>query len=233
MVNDHKNTGTPGIGIYSTATRVAGISALAFAAGVIVANLSVAGAPMADATAAEAESWYLENSWRMILANSMVALTFPAILAFGAAMYELARDQAAARLWMLLGAFGAVSMVGVFSILVAGNISSVLFADNGGDLFALAWTIHNAAFAINMTILGTAFFGFSMGAYSAGLTPSWLRTVGLTGATLLLITGFGNTIVAGGSPVAFVGFAGFILWMIWLVTTGFKLMRRPAVQRLS
>jgi len=212
---------------YFTTARLAGISALAFATGVLLANFAVAGAPLASATAAEAANWYEINPLRMIIANGMVALTFPALLLFGATMYELGRGQAEARQWMLVGALSSVAMVAVFSILVAGNISAVLLAETGGSAFAAAWTIHNAAFAINMSVLGMAFLGFAIGAYAAGLTPAWQRTAGVAGATLLLATGFGNTIVAGGSAFVFLGFIGFILWLVWIVAIGIRLTGKP------
>lgn len=189
----------------------------------------MAGAPLPDSSAAEAANWYEANRFRIIIANAMVGLTFPALLAFGAAMFELGRDNTSARIWMLMGAFGGVSMVGVFSIVIAGNIVAVLSATGGGVLFELAWNLHNAAFAVNMTVLGAAFLGFSAGAYAAGLTPAWLRMAGLTGASLLLLTGFGNTVVAGGSAFALIGFAGFLLWLVWIIALGLRLLRTTAL----
>ena len=77
---------------------------------------------------------------------------------------------------------------------------------------------------MNMTVLGTAFLGFSIGAHASGLIPAWQRSVGALGALLLLITGLANTAVADGSSIALAGFGGFILWLCWLVITGVRLL---------
>lgn len=128
----------------TAALQIAGISAITFAFGVLVANIAMAGTPLPDSSASEAQIWYEENRIRIIIANALVGLTFPAILAFGAAMYELAREH--------------------------------------------------------------------------------------PGAFLLLITGFGNTFVAGGSAFAFIGFAGFLAWLIWIIIVGFRLLRLPVIK---
>ncbi len=76
-----------------------------------------------------------------------------------------------------------------------------------------------------MTALGTAFLGFSLEAHAAGLIPSWQRSMGLVGAFLLLITGFANNAVAGGSMLAAAGAIGFLLWLVWLIILGIRLLR--------
>ena len=210
-----------------SARRMAGVSALAFAGGVVVANAVIAGGPMADWQASEAAAWFAANGTRLSVANAMIALTLPALIAFSTAMLELARGSHRARLWTVFGALGAASMVGVFAAVVGGNIAAVHLA---GDvaLFEVAWRLHFAAFAINMTALGIAFFGFNLGAHAAGLIPSWQRTMGVIGALLLLGTGFANTTVAGGSLAAAPGGIGFLLWLVWLIVTGIRLVRAPA-----
>jgi hypothetical protein len=173
---------------------------------------------------AEAALWYEANYTRAMLATAMVGLAFPALLVFAASMFELGRDAGRARTWMVVGGFGAAAMVGVFTQVTAGQIASVLLAGAGGEAFAAAWTLHNAAFAINMTVLGTAFLGFALGADAAGVNPRWMRSIGVTGALLMLATGLLNGPVTGGSPLALAGFGGFLLWLVWLVTTGVRLL---------
>jgi hypothetical protein len=205
--------------------RIAGTAGLAFAAGVVGANAFLFGIPTAESAPADAAAWLAANRTRAAVGTSMVALTFPALLIFGAAMYQIGRQTANGRLWMMVGALGACAMTGVFSLVAASQISSILFAAEAGDAFTTAWTIHNAAFAVNTTILGTAFLGFAMGAHAAGVTSRGLRTAGLVGAGMLLATGFANTAVAAGSAVVFVGFGGFALWLLWLVATSLRLLK--------
>lgn len=205
--------------------RLAGWSALAFAAGVVVANSSMVGAPMPWEPVADAASWYAANAGRAMLAPVMVALTFPALLIFGACMYELARSSGRARAWMLVGGLGGAAMVGTFTLVAASQIASVLLAEADGASFGAAWVIHNGAFAVNMSVLGTAFLGFAVGTRVAGLTPGWHGVLGVIGAALLLATGFANAWVAAGSFLVLPGFAGFLLWLVWLVVGGVWLLR--------
>ncbi len=210
-----------------TTHRLAGLAALAFAAGVLVSNGLLSSAPMADESAEVAAAWFADNRAQAMVAAAMVAITFPALLVLGGSMYELSRRSDVARGWMVIGALGAASMVGVFTVVAAAQMTMVTLADSGvSEGIAVAWGIHNAAFALNMSVLGTAFFGFAMGAGAAGLTPGWQRTMGLVGAAALLITGFANLAVSEGSPVALLGFAGFLLWLAWLVILGIRLVRR-------
>lgn len=209
------------------ARRIAGAAAITFAVGVVVANAAVGGGPMADWEAAEAASWFVANEARLTLANAMIALTFPALVTLAAAMLELGRASARARHWMSVGALGSACMVGVFALLVAGNIAAVHLAANPA-VFEAVWRLHFAAFAINCTTLGITFFGFSMGAHAAGLIPSWQRAMGVIGALLLLGTGFANTAVAGGSLAVAPGGIGFLLWLVWLLVTGVRLLRSRA-----
>jgi hypothetical protein len=205
--------------------RTAGLAALAFGAGVVIANAVMVGAPMADGSAADAAAWFSANRLRIVIANAMVALTFPALLVFAGAMRELGAGSEVARRWMRVGGLGGAAMVGVFSIVVGGNIAAVHLAEAGETAFAIAWRIHFAGFAVNMTVLGTAFLGFALGAHAAGLTRGWQRTMGVAGAACLLVTGFANTAVAGGSYIALVGLLGFIAWLVWLFATGIRLLR--------
>jgi hypothetical protein len=208
-------------------SRIAGLAALVFAAGVIVTNIIMFDAPFADEDVAVAAAWYADNRTPAMIATGMVGITFPALLALAAAMYELARGSEAARQWMLVGAAGAAAMTGTFSIVAASQIAMVMLAESGSaDAFAAAWAIHNATFAVNMTVLGAAFFGFSLGAYAAGLISGWQRAMGVVGALALLIAGLANAEVAEGSPVTFIGLIGFLLWLTWLVILGVRLVRR-------
>jgi hypothetical protein len=208
--------------------RMAGVAAIAFGVGVVAANAFVAGAPMADASVAEAASWFAANRLRVVLANAMVALTFPALLVFSSAMFELGRAREVSRRWMLVGGLGGAAMVGVFALVVAANIAGVILAEAGGAAFTAAWTMHWAAFALNMTALGTAFLGFTLGAHAAGIIPGWQRTMGVVGAVLLMATGFANTAVAENTQIGLAGFAGFLLWLVWIIITGVRLLRVPA-----
>lgn len=205
--------------------RVAGMSAAAFAVGVVVANAAVGGGPMADWKAVDAAAWFAANGERLALANAMIGLTFPALLMLAASLLELARGSRAARLWTTFGALGAAGMVGVFTLVVAGNIAAVHVAHDV-TLFEPVWRLHFAAFAINMTVLGIAFLGFSMGAHAAGVIPGWQRAIGLVGSFGLLFSGFANTAVAGGSLAVAPGGIGFLLWLVWLVLFAFRLLRR-------
>lgn len=219
---------TPGMRV-STA-RLGGIAALGFAVGVALQNgVFLVGVPEPGSDLAEAASWYTANRGRTMAASAIVGLNIPFILIFAAMLRELGQATEAARRWTTVGMLGATAMVGVFGAVAAGQIASLLFAEAGAtDAFAAAWALHNALFAVNVSVLGTAFLGFALGGHAAGITASWQRTIGVTGAALLLLTGLANTVVTDGSPVIFVGFAGFVLWVVWLVGAGFTLIRRPA-----
>lgn len=206
---------------------IVGIAALMFAAGVISSNLLMFDAPMADASIAEAQAWYVDNRASASFANAAVAVNFPAIIVLASGLYLLAEDHEQARFWTLIGALGTVALVATFAIVSASNIGLVSLADsNELAAFGALWHLHNAAFGINLTALGTAFFGFALGAYYSGLTARWMGMVGVVGAGLLLVTGLFNTWVAEGSMIVVIGFVGFILWVVWLVVLGFGLITR-------
>jgi len=210
------------------ARRIGGIAALAFVLGVILANGAMFGGPTPNLSAEEAAAWYASDGGRAMFAVAMVALTFPALLIFGGAIFELSRTNAGARIWSLVGALGGAAMVGVFSIVGSAQVAAVLLAEAGGPGFEVTWLIHNGAFAVNMSILGTAFLGFALAAHGAGVSPRWHRTLGVIGALLLLVTGFANAWVAAGSPIVFIGFGGFLLWLAWLSILGVRLLADSA-----
>lgn len=210
--------------------RLGGIAALGFALGVALQNtVLLGGAPEAGTDLAEAASWYTANRGRAAVASAIVAVNFPLLIVFAATMRELGRGTANGRRWMTVGILGAAGMVGVFSLVTAGLISSVLFAEAGATAaFAAVWTLHNAAFALTLPVLGTALLGFTLGGHASGITAPWQRFAGVTGAALLIGTGAANTLIADGSPVVFIGFGGFVLWLVWLVATGVRLLRRSS-----
>ena len=226
MSAPEKAPGVPALRV-STAT-LGGIAALGFAVSVALQNfVFLLGVPEPGTDLGQAASWYAANRGRAAAAGALVGLNFPLLLVFAAMMRELGRASEAGRRWMTLGTLGAAAMVGVFTVVTAGQIAAVLFAEAGAtDAFAAVWVMHNAAFALTLPVLGTALLGFALGAHAAGLTATWQLPAGLVGATLLIGTGAANTLVADGSPVIFVGFGGFALWILWLAATGIGLLRR-------
>jgi hypothetical protein len=210
-----------------TTARLAAIGALGFAAGVATQNfVLLAGMPDTAAAPPAVATWLVDNRSRSTIASALVGLNMPLLLVFAAASRALVEDVRAARLWVDLGAFAAVVLVGLFGIVATTQVAATLIADGGATpAFTALWTLHNAAFALAMTAVGVALLGFAVGTHVAGLTPAWQRTMGLVGATLLLVTGLANAAVAGGSPIIYLGLAGFGLWLLWLVTTGARLLR--------
>ena len=210
-----------------TPARAAALGALGFAAGVFVQNaFLLVGMPDASAPASEAATWLTENRARAGAASALVGVNLPLLLLFTASLRSLSRDTPAARLGVDLGSFAVVVLAAVFAVVAATQIAATLIADGGATpAFASLWTLHNAAFSISFTALGVTLLGFSIGAYSAGLSVRWQRSVGLVSAALLLVAGLSNTAVAAGSPMIYVGLAGFALWIVWLVSTGVRLLR--------
>ncbi len=208
-------------------TRLAAIGALGFAAGVAIQNfVLLIGMPDTAAAPSDVAAWLTENRSRSTMASAIVGFNMPLLLVFAAAARALVRDVAAARLWVDLGAFAAIVLVGLFGIVASTQIAATLIADGGATpAFIALWMVHNAAFALAMTAVGVALLGFAVGMHVAGLTPAWQRTMGLVGATLLLVTGLANAAVASGSPIIYVGLGGFGLWLVWLVATGARLLR--------
>lgn len=213
-----------------TPARAAALGALGFAAGVAVQNfLLLVGMPDASAPAAEAATWLADNTGRATTSSTLVGINLPLLLLFAAALRALVRDVQAARIWVDLGASAVIVLAALFGVVAATQIAAALIAGAGATpAFTALWSLHNAAFAVLMTALGTTLLGFAVGAHAAGLTPAWQRYVGVIGAALLLITGLANATVAGGSPIVNVGLAGFALWLLWLVAIGVRLIGNPA-----
>ena len=166
------------------------------------------------------------SSARAAAASGLFALNLPLLLLFVASLQTLASGVQEARLWIDFGTMGTVVLIALFGVVAATQITAVIIAEAGPTpAFEALWSLHNAAFAINFSALAATLLGLSVGAYAASITPAWQRTVGVLGATLLLVSGVANGAVAGGSAIVFVGLAGFALWLAWLVATGVRLLR--------
>lgn len=211
--------------------RLVGAAAIAFAVLVVVENAMFAatgaqsyGAPIEDVLA-----YYAANRDAVAIISGLVALQLPLLLLFVTGLHGLVeRRSGAGADWSRLAVAAGATLS---AVLVLVNVLQIGIALSAGGpagstpAFELVWQLHAAAFALGLPALGTTVIGAALAAHASGLTPAWLRLLGLVGGSLLLAAGVGNLAIADGSPLIFVGLLGSAAWLVWLLATGVRLVR--------
>jgi hypothetical protein len=211
-------------------TRVGGAGALVFAAIVVVQNVMRASGPPFGSSPRAVTDYFADHRAAALVPLGLFPLGMIAILSFAAGMRSRARD-AAARWWADLGMLAVVCVAALFAIV---NLVEITIAADGSDLAAAPrvvsalWTLHGAAFGLNLAAIAVALLGLSRTALAEGLIPSWLAVLSLPGAALLFCAAAGNVAIAEGSHWLYIAFPGFAVWAIFLLAAGAALLRsRP------
>src|SRR5450631_4375420 len=102
-----------------------------------------------------------------------------------------------------MGALGPASVDTLFAIV---NISEIVLTSKAEQLASspavvqALWTLHAAAFGLDLAAIAVALIGFSRAAASIGLIPRWIAVAALPGAACLLTGGvFTVALTSGGA----------------------------------
>lgn len=211
--------------------RFVGAAAMAVAVLVIVENvvLAATGAPSFASPMNEVLDYYAANRAAVAIASGVVAVYLPLLLLFLTGLEGLVgRRGAKGAEWARLAVAAGATLSGVFVLVNVLQVGLALSAGGQSEptpLLELVWRVHAAAFALALPMLGATFAGTALATHASGLTPAWLRMLGLVGGGLLLAAGIGNLAVADGSALIFVGLLGLASWLVWLFATGVRLVR--------
>jgi hypothetical protein len=213
----------------ATLDRLAGTGGLAFAAILIMQNIIRASAPGFDAAPAQVTAYFLTHRAAAVVPLGLFPIGLLTLFPFIAGVWARARQEES-RWWAGVGALGAATIAALFAIV---NITEIVLAAKAARLASspavvqALWTLHAAAFGLDLAAIAVALIGLSRAAASIPLIPAWLAVAALPGAACLLTAAvFTVALANGGAWVLALGLAGFITWLVFVVVTSVALLRR-------
>ncbi len=212
--------------------RAAGLGGLVFVALLIVQNLVRASGPSFTATATDVTGYFADHRAAALIPLGLFPFGMVAVLFFAAGIWARA-DDADSRFWATVGGLAVAALAGLFSLV---NIIEIVIAANGSELASsphvvqALWTVHSAAFGLNLTAIAVALVGLSRAALATGLIPRALGLLALPGAACLFIAAVFTVAIAEGGKWLYLGYVGFIVWGLFLVVTGATLVRGRPVE---
>ncbi len=91
------------------------------------------------------------------------------------------------------------------------------------------WTLHGAAFGLDLAAIAVALIGLGRAAASTRLIPAWLMVATVPGAACLLVASMFTVALTNGGAWIALGFVGFIVWLAFVAITSISLLRRPQI----
>jgi hypothetical protein len=210
--------------------RVAGTGGLAFVVLLVVQNALRSSEPGADAAPAKVVQFFTDDRAKAVIPLGLFPLGMLALSAFVAGVWLRAESsQRTGAWWARVGVLGAAMVAALFALVNVTDL--VLVARPGGAglshaLVRVLWTLHNAAFALNLAAIGTALVGLGMAAVACGLAPRWVAWTSGIGAALLVVPAVFAVAIVNGGPWTGVAIGGFVLWVVFVVVTSIGLWRR-------
>lgn len=211
--------------------RVVGMLAISLFTSLVIQNAVViaAGSPSYAAPMTEVLAFHAQRQSAVAVAVGLEAVNLPLLLGLLTGLHGLVKRRGRggadwSRLAMVAGATLATALAS-YAVLWVGTTLAADGLTAPNPAFELAWRMHAAAFALSLPALGTVFIGAALAAHAGGLTPPWMRLLGITGGSLLIADGTGTLAIADGSAVLFLGMPGFFAWFAWLLVTGVRLIR--------
>ena len=212
----------------ATLDRLAGTGGLVFAAILIMQNIIRASAPGFDAAPAQVTAYFLTHRAAAVVPLGLFPIGLLALFPFIAGVWAGARQEES-RWWAGVGALGAATIAALFAVV---NITEIVLAARAGRLASspavieALWTLHAAAFGLDLAAIAVALIGLSRAAASIPLIPAWLAVAALPGAACLLTAAvFTVALANGGAWVLALGLAGFSIWLVFVVVASVALLR--------
>jgi len=212
-------------------SRMAGAGAITFAVTVLAQNvIRGASAPANGASAADVLTHYADHrAITFVLVATYVVSGAGLFVFLGGAMSRLVGS--ARKGWAYTGLFGAASILGLFTVVVAAEqaLSGVATRgqpNSGGAIEAL-WTLHNSVFSLLDLSIAAALLGLARAGIAAGLTPKAFRRLAPMGAAMLVVGALAGPAISIGDAMPLFGVAGvgFVVWLAFVFTTGVRMIR--------
>ncbi|HEY2316287.1 MAG TPA: hypothetical protein VGH96_21955 [Streptosporangiaceae bacterium] len=214
-----------------TLDRLAGTGGLAFAATLVIQNILRAKAPGFDAAPGQVTAYFLTHRAAALVPLGLFPAGLLALFLFVAGLWSRA-SQGSSPWWASLGALGAATVAALFAVV---NITEIVLTAKAGRLASspaviqALWTLHAAAFGLDLAAIAVALIGLSRAAASMSLIPAWIAVAALPGAACLLTAAAFTVALANGGPWLAVGLAGFIVWLVFVVAASVALLRRRQI----
>lgn len=209
----------------TTVERLAGAGGVVFLTIIVIQNIVRASGPSFTASATSVTSYFADHRVAGLLPLALFPLGMVAILGFAAGIWARAHD-AGSRFWAGVGCLAVAAIATLFSLV---NIVEIAIAVKGSDLVAspqvvtALWTVHSAAFGLNLAAIALALVGLSRAALATGLIPRPLARTALLGAACLFVAAIFTVAIAEGGKWLYLGYLGFVIWGVFLLVTGASL----------
>jgi hypothetical protein len=207
--------------------RLAGAGGLVFAAILVVQNIIRAGAPGFDAAPAQVSAYFLGHRAAALVPLGLFPAGMLALFPFAAGVWARTRQEES-RWWASVGVLGTATIAALFAIV---NITEIVLTAKAAQLASspavvqALWTLHTAAFGLDLAAIAVALIGLSRAAASVPLIPAWIAVAALPGAACLLTAATFTVALANGGPWLAPGLAGFIVWIVLVITASVSLLR--------
>lgn len=207
--------------------RVGGAAGIFFAVGVLLQNAlrAVSGAPSPGSSPAEVSAYVVGAAGTTAVLTGLFALNVVALALFAGAV---AREAwRAVPVLVVAGLLGIGGVLSLFSLTALVNLATVArAAELDGSVLVGLWSLHDAAFALNMAPLGLALAALGTAGTTVGITPRPFRVLAPLGAVLLVSAAAGGLWIVDGGPLLALGLVGFLTWVAFLLSTGWRLAHR-------
>jgi hypothetical protein len=214
-----------------TFDRLAGAGGLVFVATLVIQNILRASAPGFNAAPAEVTSYFLHHRAAVLVPLGLFPIGMLAIFTFVAGVWNRAKG-AEDRRWASVGALGATAIAALFAVV---NIAEIVLAAKAARLapspgvVQAMWTLHGAAFGLDLAAIAVALIGLSRAAASMRLIPAWVKVAAVPGAVCLLVASVFTVALTNGGGWIALGFVGFIVWLVFVVITSISMLRGPQI----
>ena len=207
--------------------RLAGAGGLVFAAILVADNLIRASAPGFDAAPAQVSAYFLDHRAAALVPLGLFPAGLLALFPFAAGVWARTRQEMS-RWWASVGVLGTATIAALFAIV---NITEIVLTAKAAQLASspavvqALWTLHAAAFGLDLAAIAVALIGLSRAAASVPLIPAWIAVAALPGAACLLTAATFTVALANGGPWLAPALAGFIVWVVFVITASVSLLR--------
>jgi hypothetical protein len=213
--------------VVTSIDRLAGVGGLAFVVTLVVQNILRANAPSFNATPSQVTDYFSHHHTAAIVPLGLFPVGMLAIFVFVAGMWTRASNEES-RSWASVGALGATALAGLFAMV---NITEIVLTAKSAQLapsssvIQALWTMHAAAFGLDLAAIAVTLIGLSKAAASSSLLPAWITVLTMLGAACLLIAAVFTVALANGGPWLTLGLVGFVVWIAFVVAASVALLR--------
>jgi hypothetical protein len=226
------STGRPARpGQAAASDRLAGAGGLVFAATLFADNIIRAGAPAFGAAPAQVSAYFLDHRAAALVPLGLFPAGMLALFPFAAGLWARSRSEQS-RWWGSVGVLGTAAIAALFAVV---NITEITLTAKAAQLVSspaviqALWTLHAAAFGLDLAAIAVALLGLSRAAASVSLIPGWIAVAALPGAACLLTAATFTVALANGGPWLVPALAGFIVWAVFVITASVSLLRQRQI----